>query len=224
MGKRLIAFIVCVVVLSMTAQAKDITIGSSFDKRVDSALTGGTVSTKTHPLWELTKYRDTVLLTKAPMAWCGFSGYLAVQQHVKVDVRNNQSALIIDTNLKALLGEEAEYNKRFASDYPVTGKTVKEKIRQIYKYCKATVYTAHTKTARDVFSKRQGDCSGIASAFYVLCKANGIPVKYVIGWTKTGCHAWNRVQWSKRWWWIDACYGNWMCEQQFYGRKVMEMW
>ena len=103
MGKRLILTFVCVVVLGMTAQAKDITIGSSFDKRVDTALTGGTVSTKTHPLWELMKYRDTVLLTKAPMSWCGFSGYLAVQQHVKVDTVNNQSALVIDTNIKALL-------------------------------------------------------------------------------------------------------------------------
>ena len=62
------------------------------------------------------------------------------------------------------------------------GRSVKEKIRQIYKYCKATTYELHTKTAREVFSKRRGDCSGIASAFYVLCKANGIPVKYVIGW------------------------------------------
>ena len=89
-----------------------------------------------------------------------------------MDVRNNQSALIIDANLKALLGDEANYNKKFASDYAVTGEAVKEKIRQIYRYCKATVYTEHTKTARDVFSKRQGDCSGIASAFYVLCKAS----------------------------------------------------
>ena len=203
---------------------KMITIGSTFDKRVNKILTGGSVQTKNHSIWELTKYRDVEFLTKAPMSWCGFSGYLAVQNHVNVENKANVNCLTIDTDLKALLAEEANYNKKFASTYSITGKTVKEKIRQIYRYCKATTYEAHTKTARDVFSKRKGDCSGIASAFYVLCKANGIKVKYVIGWTSTGCHAWNRVYWSKRWWWIDACTGNWMNEEQFTGRKVMEIW
>lgn len=195
----------------------------SFDKKVTAKLTGGEIATKSLPIWELEQYKAVDLLRKYPMKYCPYKAYLEVEKSVRVENKNNQNYLVIGTNLKAALKDDAVFNKKFATAYQVTG-TKRNKVKQIYRYCKATKYTAHVKTAREVFTKRQGDCSGIASAFYVLCKAKGIPVRYVIGWTKTGCHAWNRVQWSKRWWWIDACTGNWMNEEQFFGRKVMEIW
>ena len=194
-----------------------------FDKLATAKLTGGEVATKSLPIWELEQYKSVDLLRKAPMKWCPYKAYLEVEKAVSVVNKNNQNYLIIGANLKALLSADANYNKSFATSYKVTG-TKRNRVKQIYRYCKATKYTSHVKTAREVFTKRQGDCSGIASAFYVLCKAKGIPVRYVIGWTSTGCHAWNKVKVGMTWYWIDACTGNWLNEEQFTGRKVMEIW
>ena len=215
--------VICLISRAIFAYGQPVSIGSTFDKRVEKILTGGEVSTKQYAIWELTQYRDTTLLTKSPFCWCPFKGYLAVQANVFIGSRDNQNVLTIAADLKAKLADDAEYNKRFASDYIVTG-TKRQKLRQIYRYCKATTYTSHVKSARDVFSKRQGDCSGISAAMYVLCKANGIPVRYVIGWTAEGCHAWNQVQLNGVWYWVDATYGLWINEGQFTGRKVMEVW
>ena len=194
-----------------------------FDKLATAKLTGGEVATKSLPIWELEQYKSVDLLRKAPMKWCPYKAYLEVEKAVSVVNKNNQNYLIIGANLKELLSADANYNKSFATSYKVTG-TKRNRVKQIYRYCKATKYTSHVKTAREVFTKRQGDCSGIASAFYVLCKAKGIPVRYVIGWTSTGCHAWNKVKVGMTWYWIDACTGNWLNEEQFTGRKVMEIW
>ena len=195
----------------------------SFDKKVSAKLTGGEIATKSLPIWELEQYKSVDLLRKAPMKWCPYKAYLEVEKAVSVVNKNNMNYLCIGTNLKALLSADANYNKSFATSYKVTG-TKRNRVKQIYRYCKATKYTSHVKTAREVFTKRQGDCSGIAAAFYVLCKAKGIPVRYVIGWTATGCHAWNKVKVGMTWYWIDACTGNWLNEEQFTGRKVMEIW
>lgn len=195
----------------------------SFDKKVTAKLTGGEIATKSLPIWELEQYKATTLLQKYPMKYCPYKAYLEVEKAVKVENKNNQNYLVIGTNLKAALKDDAVFNKKFAVNYSVTG-TKRNKVKQIYRYCKATAYTAHVKTAREVFTKRQGDCSGIAAAFYVLCKAKGIPVRYVIGWTATGCHAWNKVKVGTKWYWIDCCYGLWLNEEQFTGRKVMEIW
>ena len=116
---------------------------------------------------------------------------------------------------------DADYNKSHAHKYKGKPKT---RLRKIYKYCHRTEYVAHVKTARDVFQKRQGDCAGISSAFYVLCKKNKIPCRYIIGWTDTGCHAWNRVKIGKRWYWCDATLGIYMKRKLPKGWSVMEMW
>ena len=187
--------------------------------RVD--LHGGSFSTKSMSLWELHKYKDTELLRKNPLCWCPFKSYLLVGEHVKVESKNNKNYLIIDTDLTELVKEDADYNKSHAIKYKGTDR---EKVRKIYKYCLRTKYVLHTKYARDVFEKRQGDCAGIASAFYVMCKKNHIPVRYVIGWADDECHAWNRVKVNGKWYWIDATLELWLNRTQFAGRTVMEMW
>ena len=195
----------------------------TFDKKVSEKLTGGEIATKSLPLWELEQYKAVDLMQKAPMKWCPYKAYLTVDANVVVVNKNNRNYLVIGANLVNLLTGDANYNKSFGKAFQTTG-TKRNQVKQIYRYCKATKYTSHVKTAREVFTKRQGDCSGIAAAFYVLCKAKGIPVKFVIGWTATGCHAWNKVKVGTKWYWIDACYGLWLCEEQFTGRKVMEIW
>ena len=196
---------------------------ASLDSRVSSIMHGGAVSTKSHSLWELHRYKDTVLLRKSPCCWCPYKAYCVCFRYVEVYSDNNRNWLVIKADLVDILSGDAAYNKAFAKRFPVRG-TRKHKVYQIYHWCERTRYVAHVKYARNVFETRTGDCAAIAAAFYVLCKAKQIPVRYVIGWTRSGCHAWNRVKVNGRWYWIDATQHEWLSRSQFDGRKVMEMW
>lgn len=196
---------------------------SNFDKRINESLHGGKVSTTAYTTWQLYKYRDVALMRKSPMCWCPFRAYLAVRNNVKVYTYDNKNWIEINTDLYNILKDEAEVNRKFAQSFKAKGNR-KQIVRKIYKYCKSTEYKIHVKYASNVFKDRQGDCAGIASAFYVLCKAKGIPVRYVIGWDDGYCHAWNRVKIDGKWYWIDATCGKWLKRKQYSGRTVMEIW
>lgn len=217
--RTLIIVWLAVLVLLIWAWRAD---GKSFDQKVTDKLTGGSVSTKSMALWELCQYKDTILMRKSPLCYAPWKAYIAVNDYVTIESRNNRYYLCINTNLKRLLHDDATFNRAFAKAFKASG-TRKQQVRKIWKYCGQTKYVVHVKTAREVFQKREGDCAGIASAFYVLCRAKGIPVRYVIGWSK-GCHAWNRVKVSGRWYWIDATYRYWLCYDLWDGRSIMEMW
>lgn len=184
-------------------------------------LHGGRFSTKSMSLWELHRYKDTELLRKYPLCYAPFRAYLLVDEHVRIENRNNRNYLIIDTDLYKAVIHEARYNKYKAKRYKGTAR---QKVKKIYRYCRKTDYQIHVKFASDVFKYRRGDCAAIASAFYVLCKKNKIPVRYVIGWADGECHAWNRVKIQGRWYWVDATLGCWLSRKQFKGRSVMEIW
>ena len=181
----------------------------------------GDISFKDTSLWKLHQYKYTTLLQLEPFSWCPYKSYLVIDKYVEVRDKDNTNHLIIKSDIVGLVREDAEFNKSHARRYKGNPKT---RLRKIYKYCHRTEYVAHVKTARDVFEKRQGDCAGISSAFYVLCKKNKIPVRYIIGWTDTGCHAWNRVKIGKRWYWCDATLGIYMKRKLPKGWSVMEMW
>ena len=186
-------------------------------------LTGGKTAVKSRSMWQLYQYRDVTLMRKAPAKWCPYLAYRIYHAHIKIEVKDNKYWMVVDTDVTALLSPDATYNKRFAKKFRVKGNR-KQKIRQIYKYCRKTRYTIdHHTYARDVFSKREGDCAAISAAFYVLCKAKKIPVRYVIGWANGGCHAWNMVKLKGKWYIIDATMGFWL-QRKIKGRKVMEIW
>lgn len=200
-----------------------LTAHGSLDSRVTKSLTGGAVSTKSHSLWQLHQYKDTTLLRKSPLCWTPYHSFVEVWYHVKVYSGQNRNWLEVDTDLVSLLSAEAQANRAFAKRFRVSGNR-KHKVWMIYRWCKRTRYTVGKKYACDVFRTRCGDCAGIASAFYVLCKAKHIPVRYVIGWTRNGCHAWNKVKISGVWYNIDATFGYWLSRKQFDWRTVMEEW
>ena len=194
---------------------------ASLNSRVN--LHGGQFGFKSVSLWELHQYKDTTMMRRYPLCYCPYRAYVEVWHHVSVFSGENKNWIQIDTDLVDKLSAEANYNRTFAKRFKVSG-TRRNKIWRIYRWCKRTRYTEGKKYACDVFRTRCGDCAGIASAFYVLCKANHIPVRYVIGWTRSGCHAWNKVKVSGRWYWIDCTFGYWLQQGQFDGRHVMEMW
>lgn len=213
-----------VVIILLTLWA--VKASASFDDRVNRILSGGTVTTKALSMWELQQYKYTNLLRKSPMQYCPWESYKAVRDHVHIaDTTGFRYALTIDTDLKKLLRKNAVYNREFARRFQVSG-TRKQQVRKIFNFCNRTHYTTAYNTTRDCFEKRQSACAGIAGAFYVLCRVNHIPVRYVIGWVECGggCHAWNKVQLDGKWYWVDAAYGWWCNSDLWYSRWVMEMW
>ena len=181
----------------------------------------GDLSIKDAPLWQLHKYKYTTLLRQEPFSWCPYKSYLIIDKYVEVRDHHNTNHIIINADIVALVREDADYNKSHAHKYKGKPKT---RLRKIYRYCHKTEYVAHVKTAREVFERRQGDCAGISSAFYVLCKANKIPCRYIIGWTEDSCHAWNRVKIKGRWYYVDATKGMWLRKKLPKGWSIMEQW
>lgn len=184
-------------------------------------LRGGHYLYKDRPLWRLEQYKYTELLRTEPLTWCPYKSYVLVDRYVTITNRNNYNVLSINADLIALTASDAAYNKAHAKRY--RGKT-KTKVKKIYRYCENTEYKIHVKYARNVFEQRQGDCAGISSAFYVLCKKNHIPVRYVIGFNGDVCHAWNRVKIGRKWYWIDATMSRYLSRKLWDGYSVMEMW
>lgn len=186
-------------------------------------LSGGSFSTKSLSVWELEKYKRTALIRKGVLKWCPWRAYVEINKHVHIITRENKNWIIIDTNITSLVIDDARYNKTFSKTFNISG-TKLQILKQIYKYCYRTNYKVGVKSAREVFSNRVGDCSAIAAAFYVLCKGKHIPVKYVVGWTSFGCHAWNRIKLKNKWYWICATQGFWLQRKLPKGWKVMDIW
>lgn len=184
-------------------------------------LHGDSRPTKSLSLWQLYHYKYTTLLRREPLCYEPFMSYVYVDRYVVIENRNNLNWISVKADLIRLIQSDVSYNRTHAKRYKGKPKT---RLKKIYRYCKRTKYVAHVKTAHEVFQKRKGDCAGISSAFYVLCKVNHIPCRYVIGWTKSNCHAWNRVRINGTWYWIDATKGLWLSKKQFKNRSVLEYW
>lgn len=199
--------------------------GKSFDQKVSEKLTGGTVTTKSMALWELYQYQYTTLLRKSPMCYAPWQAYMAIQRYVTIDGWDFNYKFRITANLKQMLRDDAVYNRDYAKSLKFTG-TKKQKVKKIWKWCSKTNYHTTKNTTRDAFQYRESLCAGISGAFYVLCRVNKIPVRYVIGWVDNGkgCHAWNRVKVNGRWYWVDCTFRYWLCPDLWDGRTVMEMW
>lgn len=212
MKKTTIAILLIASILLLTA---------STPPKFNVNLHGGQFGTKSMTMWELHKYKDTTLLRKTPLKYCPYKAYQLVNQCVEVHKRNNIHYIDINADLIELTAEDANYNKAHAKVYKGT---TEQKVKKIYRYCTETTYRTGKKYARSVFEDREGDCAGIASAFYVLCIKNEIPVRYVIGWCPDGCHAWNRVKVNGKWYWIDPTLERYLWKDLYEGYSILEYW
>ena len=222
MGKRIVIVlaIIVAVFVSVTSQTQ-LTASATLPFKDRVNLHGGSFSTKSMAMWELYRFRDTTLLRKEPLCWCPFKAYLLVNAYVKVEDKDNKNWLTVTEDIYSMCIDDAEYNKSHA---PVYKGTAKEKVRKIYNYVRRSDYVLHVKYARNVFEDREGDCAGWASAFYVMCKKNKIPVRYCIGWAEGSCHAWNRVKIGKNWYYIDTAMGRYLWKPLYEGYSIMECW
>ena len=184
-------------------------------------LHGGSYPYKDRPLWRLYEYKYTTLLQTEPLTWCPYKSYVLVDRYVTITDHDNYHWLNVNADLIALTASDVLYNRTHAKRYKGKAKT---KVKKIFRYCERTEYKIHVKYARNVFETRQGDCAGISSAFYVLCKKNHIPVRYVIGFNGDTCHAWNRVKLKGKWYWIDCTMSRYLSRKLWDGYSVMGMW
>lgn len=212
MGKRLVIVLLILVIFPILSLASQ----DSFDKKVN--IHGGVTKTKDMAIWELYQYKYTKLLRKSPLCYAPWESYLAVDKYVEVSNIDNHNALVIKEDLAAKVSKDANFNKKFAKRFK--GRS----ILRIYDYCERTKYVLHKKTAREVFEHRQGDCAGKAAAFYVICKTNKIPVRYIIGFCGKTCHAWNKVKIKGKWYYVDCAMDKYLSKKLWKHYSIMEEW
>ena len=182
-------------------------VGSTFDKRVTNKLiTGGTVKTQIYAQWELWKYKETQLPKKYPFKYAPWESYQAIDKYVIVGSDLKHYTLEIDPKLYEEIKPIADRTKTRAKQIlksrgvKGTSKTAYMKIR---KYVRGGADIEGVKSAIGFFDNYGGDCCGYASAVYVLCKVQGIPVRFVIGSWLGYLHAWNKVKLDGKWYWVD---------------------
>lgn len=181
--------------------------GGAFDTKVNNKLkTGGTVTTQIYAIWELQKYKETQLPKKYPFKYAPWESYLAIDKYVTIECRPKRNAFVIDENLYSEIKPIAERNKERAKQilktYKVTG-TTKADYLKIRKYVRSGKDIEGVKSAWGFFENHGGDCSAHTSAVYVLCKVQGIPVRWVMGSYMGYLHAWNKVKLGGKWYWVD---------------------
>lgn len=212
----IITIILLIFLTSLTVSTKQ--TPKSKPKTFEAKIHGGITKTKSMALWELQRYRDTTLMAKSPLCYAPWRAYIAVDKYVEVSMVNDCNALIIHKDITKEVATDATFNRQFCKRFE--GRSLKG----LYRYCRRTKYVIHTKTAREVFEQRKGDCAGISSAFYVMCRTNHIPVHYIIGWADGECHAWNKVKYQGKWYYIDCTLGLYLSRKLWSGYSIMEEW
>lgn len=229
--KRIIFVIVFTFVVStlLVSQA-DADTTDAFDKMVTNKLkTGGVVKTQIFAQWELWKYKETVIPKKYPFKYCPWESYCAIDKYVIVGGDNKHYLIEIDpalyTEIKPIAEETKAKAKEILKRYKVKGKD-KEAYMKIRKYVRSGKDIEGVKSAIGFFEHHGGDCSGYSSAVYVLCKVQGIPVRFVIGSYYGGLlHAWNKVKLGGKWYWVDETLEEPMqTKLWWYYNGVMVMW
>lgn len=228
-----IATVILVTILLAVALVSQVDATDSFDKRVTTTLkTGGTVRTQTMSKWQLHRYVEEQLPKKYPLKYAPWRSYVAIDKYVTVDADSTHHTLTIDGQLYQSIKPEADANraeaKRILKRYKVKGKG-KTAYKKIRRYIRSGKYITGIKSAQGFFENHGGDCSAHASAVYVLCKVQGIPVRFCIGAFDTGngydCHAWNRVKLNGVWYWVDETMGQPLTKRLWWDyKKPMEQW
>lgn len=228
MSKReAIATVILVTILLAVA------LVSQADAKVkDVPIKGGTYKTMTVAQWQLHRYKAVTLPKRYPFKYAPWRSYVLIDKYVRVDADLKHNLLIIDPQLYQTIKPEADANrdkaKRILKRYKVKGKG-KSAYKKIRRYVRSGKYITGVKSSSGFFENHGGDCAGTASAVYVLCKVQGIPVRFCIGAFDTGngydCHAWNRVKLNGVWYWVDETMRQPMSKRLWWDyKKPMEQW
>lgn len=225
--KALAAVIIITVILSLAliSRSDALPIGDDIDYALDG---GGTILTQEYAQWQLHKYKDVTLPRRAPFKYAPWTSFIMIDRYVTVGAQSNCNTLMVDAALYPIVKTEADHNKRTAkeilSEYKVNGKGRKA-LRKIRRYVEDGEYISGVKSASGFFEHHGGDCAAHASAVYVLCQVQGIPIRWCDGGYHGGLHAWNRVKLNSKWYWVDTTYKRKPSRSLWDGyRKPMEMW
>lgn len=218
-----------ITVIVATALLASVVLLSQADAKTASPpVAGGVYRTQTMAQWELYKYKMVTLPKRYPYCFAPWTSYVLIDKYVKVDADNTHNLLVIDPALYERVKPEADENlsraRTILKKYKVRGRG-KSAYLKIGRYVKRGKYIKGVKSASGFFRYHGGDCAAHAAAVYVLCKAQGIPVRYCIGSLEGSCHAWNRVKLGRKWYWADETMEMWLSRSLWEGyKKPMEMW
>lgn len=94
-----------------------------------------------------------------------------------------------------------------------------EKVQKIYDYLvwyleydndkAATVKKGYIPDLDEILTVRKGICFDYSGLMAAMCRAQGIPVRLVIGYVQPDglYHAWNQAYYDGQWHWLDATFG-----------------
>ena len=205
----------------------DADVGKRFDERVTDKIKGGEVTSQVQAIWEMQKYKETKFHQKYPFKYCPWRSHVAINEYVTVESRLKTNAFVIDprlyTEIEPIAKETKARAKTILKKYNIKGTGMPAYLK-IRKYVRGGADIKGSKSALDFFNNYGGDCCGHTSAVYVLCKVQGIPVRFVIGSYLGNLHAWNKVKLNGKWYWTDETFEYPLERKLEWGYGVMVMW
>lgn len=224
-----IVLLITIILSILLVSQADADVSKGFEARATGIIrTGGTVRTQAFSQWEIYKWAEEKLPTKYPFRYAPWQTYANMEKYVFVSSDKAHNTLTVKPDFYRLIRPEADANRtkarRILRAYKVRGKG-KAAVKKIRKYVRKGKYKAGIKSASGFFDSHSGDCAAHASAIYVLCKVQGVPVRYCIGSMDGELHAWNRVKACGKWYWVDETLDMPMSRRLWDGyKKPMEMW
>lgn len=89
------------------------------------------------------------------------------------------------------------------------GMTEKDAVTTINNWiCDTLSYETGASDPCAALKNGYANCSGYAKLFHKMCNNAGINCEYVTGMTTAGYHAWNRVNLSGTWYYLDVCWND----------------
>lgn len=198
------------------------------DKGISRVKYGGIYKTRRYSQWRLYRYKSEKLPKKYPYKYAPWESYVAIDRYVTIGSDRTHNTLTISPTLYKSIKPIADSNKatakRILRQIKAKGHGLKA-YRKIYRYVSSGKYITGKKSTADFFQYHGGDCMAHASAFYVLCKVQNIPVRICIGECQGELHAWNKVKVKGKWWWVDCTFSYPRKKKLWKNHKApMEVW
>lgn len=166
------------------------------------------------------QYLSQEIMWKIEMAFSqDHPEYFWTTQYLSISRENDVTSIVyqdIDRDvLESTFGELNDVANNIIAAIP-SGASEYEKARYIYDYILDTVafdYNAqYGQDIRGVFLENEAVCNSYAYAFKFLCDKVGVKCVIVTGYSDNGSgktnHAWNAIQISGNWYWIDTTWGD----------------
>lgn len=131
------------------------------------------------------------------LKWSSYHAYKILEDEYIVKVKDVRDLITASKQNKA-------WARKTVKKLKLKKLKPKKRVLKILKYIKKLYrYDIKVRFIEDARRLKRANCAAYADTMYILCKASGIPVRYIIGYDGDACHAWCRVKIGKKWYWSD---------------------